>query len=306
MSFKEDGFVWMNGKMVPWKDATIHVASHVVHYGSSVFEGIRAYENKKGSAVFRLDAHIERLFNSAKIYRMEIPFTFEEICNACIETIKANGMKSCYIRPVVYRGYAKLGVDPFPNPVDVSILVWDWGKYLGDEALEQGVDVHVSSWRRMAPDTFPSMAKSGGNYMNGQLIKMEAIVNGYVEGIALDAYGYISEGSGENIFLVKKGILYTPPISSCILPGITRESVIQIAKEKGIEVREEDILREALYIADEIFFVGTAAEITPIRSVDKIVIGKGRRGEITKLLQDEFFGIIKGEKEDKWNWLKYF
>lgn len=306
MSFKEDGFVWMNGKIVPWKDATVHVASHVVHYGSSVFEGIRAYENKKGSAVFQLDAHIERLFNSAKIYRMEIPFTFEEICNACIETIKANGMKSCYIRPVVYRGYAKLGVDPFPNPVDVSILVWDWGKYLGDEALEQGVDVHVSSWRRMAPDTFPSMAKSGGNYMNGQLIKMEAIVNGYIEGIALDAYGYISEGSGENIFLVKKGIIYTPPISSCILPGITRESVIQIAKDKGIEVREEDILREALYIADELFFVGTAAEITPIRSVDKIIIGKGRRGEITKLLQDEFFGIIKGEKEDKWNWLTYF
>lgn len=306
MSFKEDGFVWMNGKIVPWKDATVHVASHVVHYGSSVFEGIRAYENKKGSAVFQLDAHIERLFNSAKIYRMEIPFTFEEICNACIETIKANGMKSCYIRPVVYRGYAKLGVDPFPNPVDVSILVWDWGKYLGDEALEQGVDVHVSSWRRMAPDTFPSMAKSGGNYMNGQLIKMEAIVNGYIEGIALDTYGYISEGSGENIFLVKKGIIYTPPISSCILPGITRESVIQIAKDKGIEVREEDILREALYIADELFFVGTAAEITPIRSVDKIIIGKGRRGEITKLLQDEFFGIIKGEKEDKWNWLTYF
>lgn len=306
MSFKEDGFVWMNGKIVPWKDATVHVASHVVHYGSSVFEGIRAYENKKGSAVFQLDAHIERLFNSAKIYRMEIPFTFEEICNACIETIKANGMKSCYIRPVVYRGYAKLGVDPFPNPVDVSILVWDWGKYLGDEALEQGVDVHVSSWRRMAPDTFPSMAKSGGNYMNGQLIKMEAIVNGYIEGIALDAYGYISEGSGENIFLVKKGIIYTPPISSCILPGITRESVIQIAKDKGIEVREEDILREALYIADELFFVGTAAEITPIRSVDKIIIGKGRRGEITKLLQDEFFGIIKGEKEDKWTWLTYF
>lgn len=306
MSFKEDGFVWMNGKMVPWKDATIHVASHVVHYGSSVFEGIRAYENKKGSAVFRLDAHIERLFNSAKIYRMEIPFSFDEICKACIETIKANGMKSCYIRPVVYRGYAKLGVDPLPNPVDVAILVWDWGKYLGDEALEQGVDVHISSWRRMAPDTFPSMAKSGGNYMNGQLIKMEAVLNGYVEGIALDAYGYISEGSGENLFLVKKGILYTPPISSCILPGITRESVIQIAKDKGIEVREENILREALYLADELFFVGTAAEITPIRSVDKIPIGKGKRGEITKLLQEEFFGIIKGEKEDKWNWLTYF
>lgn len=306
MSFKEDGFVWMNGKMVPWKDATIHVASHVVHYGSSVFEGIRAYENKKGSAVFRLDAHIERLFNSAKIYRMEIPFSFDEICKACIETIKANGMKSCYIRPVVYRGYAKLGVDPLPNPVDVAILVWDWGKYLGDEALEQGVDVHISSWRRMAPDTFPSMAKSGGNYMNGQLIKMEAVLNGYVEGIALDAYGYISEGSGENLFLVKKGILYTPPISSCILPGITRESVIQIAKDKGIEVREENILREALYLADELFFVGTAAEITPIRSVDKIPIGKGKRGEITKFLQEEFFGIIKGEKEDKWNWLTYF
>lgn len=306
MSFKEDGFVWMNGKMVPWEDATIHVASHVVHYGSSVFEGIRAYENKKGSAVFRLDAHIERLFNSAKIYRMEIPFSFDEICKACIETIKANGMKSCYIRPVVYRGYAKLGVDPLPNPVDVAILVWDWGKYLGDEALEQGVDVHISSWRRMAPDTFPSMAKSGGNYMNGQLIKMEAVLNGYVEGIALDAYGYISEGSGENLFLVKKGILYTPPISSCILPGITRESVIQIARDKGIEVREENILREALYLADELFFVGTAAEITPIRSVDKIPIGKGKRGEITKLLQEEFFGIIKGEKEDKWNWLTYF
>ncbi|MEW6457215.1 MAG: branched-chain amino acid transaminase [Acidobacteriota bacterium] len=305
MGFKEDGFVWMNGKLVKWKDANIHVASHVIHYGSSVFEGIRAYDNKKGIAIFRLDAHIDRLYNSSKIYRMEIPYKKEEISRAIIETIKANDMRSCYIRPVVYRGYSKLGVDPFPNPVDVAILVWEWGKYLGEEALEEGVDVHVSSWRRMAPNTFPSMAKSGGNYMNSQLIKMEALLHGYSEGIALDSYGFVSEGSGENIFLVKDKKLYTSPISCSILPGITRDSIIKIAKDLKIEVTEELILREALYLADEIFFVGTAAEITPVRTVDKIPIGNGKRGEATKLLQDEFFSYINAQKEDKWNWLTY-
>jgi len=303
--FNENGKVWMNGQLVPWKDAKIHIASHVIHYGSSLFEGFRAYETPKGTAIFRLEAHTKRLFNSCKMYRMDVPYSMDEFNRAIIATIKANDMESCYIRPIIYRGFRALGVDPFPNPVDCAILVWNWGKYLGDEALEQGVDVKVSSWWRMAPNTFPALAKSGANYMNSQLIKMEALLDGYAEGIALNIRGHISEGSGENIFLIYNGAIYTPPLSSSVLPGITRDSVITLIKEKGMRVLEETIPREMLYIADEVFFTGSAAEITPIRSIDKIIIGAGKRGPVVKLLQDEFFAYINGERKDTFHWLTY-
>ncbi len=300
---EKDGVVWMNGQFIPWKDANIHIASHVIHYGSSLFEGFRAYDTPKGAVIFRLDAHIKRLYNSCKMYRMEIPYTQKEFEKAVIETINENKLKACYIRPVVYRGYGSLGVDPFPNPIDCAILVWEWGQYLGEDALEKGVDVKISTWQRMAPNTFPALAKSGANYMNSQLIKMEAILEGYVEGIALNVRGHISEGSGENIFLVVDGKIHTPPLSASILPGITRDTVIRLSKDEGIPFVEETIPREMLYIADEVFFTGSAAEITPIRSIDKIPIGNGKRGPVTKKLQDEFFGYIDGEKGDKYNWL---
>jgi branched-chain amino acid aminotransferase len=304
-SFKEDGFIWMNGQFVPWKEAKIHVASHVIHYGSSLFEGFRAYENSKGTAVFRLEAHTRRLYNSCKIYRMDIPYTQDEFNRAVIETIKFNKLKGCYVRPIIYRGYNALGVDPLPNPVDCAILVWEWGKYLGDAALEQGVDVAVSSWWRMAPNTFPALAKSGANYMNSQLIKMEALLEGYSEGIALNTRGHVSEGSGENIFLVTNGRIITPPLSSSVLPGITRDSVIRLAGEMGMPVAEDTVPREMLYVADEVFFTGSAAEITPIRSIDKITIGAGQRGPVVKKLQEEFFAIVRAEKPDRFGWLTY-
>ncbi|MFQ6069698.1 MAG: branched-chain amino acid transaminase [Candidatus Aminicenantales bacterium] len=303
--FNENGQVWMNGKLVLWKEAKIHVASHVVHYGSSLFEGFRAYSTPKGTVIFRLEAHIRRLFNSCKMYRMDIPYTQEEFNQAVIETIKANKLKACYVRPIVYRGYGSLGVDPFPNPVKCAILVWEWGQYLGEKALEEGVDVKVSTWSRMAPNTFPALAKSGANYMNSQLIKMEALLEGYVEGIALNVRGHVSEGSGENIFLVINGKLHTPPLSASILPGITRDTVITLAAELGIEVVEETIPREMLYIADEVFFTGSAAEITPIRSIDRIKIGEGKRGPITEKLQNEFFAYLDGRRDDRYKWLTY-
>jgi len=301
--FNEQGKVWMNGKLVPWKEANIHVASHVIHYGSCLFEGFRAYNTPKGTVIFRLKSHTKRLYNSCKMYRMDISYTQEEFNQAIIETIEANNLKACYIRPVVYRGYGTLGVDPFPNPIDCAILVWEWGQYLGEEALENGVDVRVSSWQRMAPNTFPALAKSGANYMNSQLIKMEALKDGYIEGIALNVRGHISEGSGENIFIVMDGKIHTPPLSSSILPGITRDTVFSLAGDLGIPVVEETIPREMLYIADEVFFTGSAAEITPIRSVDRIPIGEGKRGPVTKKIQDDYFAHINGEREDKYNWL---
>jgi len=303
--FNENGKVWMNGKLIPWKEANIHVASHVIHYGSCLFEGFRAYDTPKGTVIFRLDAHTQRLYNSCKMYRMDIPYTQQKFNQAVIETIKANGLKSCYIRPIVYRGYATLGVDPFLCPVDCAVLVWEWGQYLGEDALEKGVDVRISSWQRMAPNTFPALAKSGANYMNSQLIKMEALLDGYVEGIALNVRGHISEGSGENIFIVYDGLLHTPPLSASILPGITRETVIRLAQSLDIPFVEDTIPREMLYIADEVFFTGSAAEITPIRSVDKITVGNGKRGPVTKALQDEFFAYIDGKREDEYHWLTY-
>jgi branched-chain amino acid aminotransferase len=305
MPFKKVEKIWMNGKLVNWDDAKIHVLSHVVHYGSSLFEGERCYKTKKGPAIFRLEAHTDRLFNSCKIYRMKIPYTKEQINQAIIDLIKINRLDECYIRPVVYRGYEQLGVDPTGCPIDVCIAVWRWGKYLGPEALEKGVPVCVSSWNRMAPNTMPAMAKSGANYMNAQLIKLEAKEPGSVEGIALDVNGYVSEGSGENVFIVRDGALITPPYGCSILPGIVRNTVITLAHEMGLKVIEESIPREALYIADEVFFTGSAAEITPISSIDKVPIGSGTRGPITKKLQDIFFEIVSGEAEDKYGWLTY-
>jgi len=297
--------IWMNGKLVNWDDAKIHVLSHVVHYGSSLFEGARCYKTKRGTAIFRLKAHTDRLFNSCKIYRMEIPFSKEEINRAVIDLIKVNKLDACYVRPVVYRGYEQLGVDPTGCPVEVCIAVWSWGAYLGPGALENGVPVCVSSWNRMAPNTMPVMAKSGANYMNAQLIKLEAKEHGYVEGIALDVFGFVSEGSGENVFIVRDNTLITPPFGSSILPGITRNTVILLALDMGMKVIEQTIPREALYIADEVFFTGSAAEITPINSIDKVKVGDGKRGPITKKLQEKFFSIVSGEEEDKHNWLTY-
>ncbi len=302
---KEAKYIWMSGKLVPWQDAKIHVLSHVVHYASAVFEGVRAYKTKKGTAIFRWHDHLRRLYDSAKIYRMEIPFTPEELTQATINLIKENGLDACYIRPIVYRGYYDLGVNPFKCPVEVAIAVWEWGAYLGEEALTQGVDVMVSSWNRMAHNTFPPMAKATGNYANAQLIKMEAVLYGFAEGIALNPDNTVSEGSGENLFLVRNGKIYTPALESGILPGITRDTVITLARELGYEVIETLIPREMLYIADELFFTGTAAEITPIRSVDKIPIGTGSRGPITKALQEKLFAIVQGEEEDTHGWLLY-
>ncbi|HSY66437.1 MAG TPA: branched-chain amino acid transaminase [Terriglobales bacterium] len=302
MAIQKTEKIWHNGKLIPWDDAQIHVMSHVVNYGSSVFEGVRCYAPTGGPAIFRAQEHTQRLLDSAKIYRIDVDYTREELISAMVGLVKANGIWPCYMRPIVLRGYGEAGVNPFNSPTEVYICNYPWGKYLGTDA-EQGVDVCVSSWTRIAPNTLPAMAKSAANYMNSQLIKMEAIINGYVEGIALDANGYVSEGSGENVFVVRNGVLQTAPLGNSVLPGITRDSVLQIARELGIPVSEQGIPRELLYIADEAFFTGTAAEITPIRSVDKISVGKGVTGAITKAIQKEFYGIVRGEKADRFGWL---
>jgi branched-chain amino acid aminotransferase len=295
----------MNGTLVDWADAKIHVASRVIHYGSGVFEGARCYTTPRGSACFRLDAHMRRLYDSAKIYRMEPQVPLAELTSAVLETIRANEFKACYIRPIIYRGYHALGVNPFPCPVDTAVILWEWGAYLGQDALKNGVDVRISSWARSAPNTFPTLAKTSANYANSALIKMEAVTEGYSEGIALDTFGYLSEGSGQNLFVVRDNVLYTPPLTASILPGITRNSVITIAKDLGLKVREEMLPREILYICDEAFFAGTAVEITPIRSVDKITIGNGRRGPITEAIQTAYFDVINGESPDRHGWLTY-
>lgn len=305
MSIQKMDYIWFNGELVEWDKATIHVMSHVVHYGTSFFEGIRCYETPQGPAIFRLTPHMQRLIDSAKIYRTTIPYTLDQLVAAVKETVRANRLRSGYIRPVVFRGYGEIGVNPQNNPVEVAIATIEWGKYLGAEAMEQGVDVCVSSWNRFAPNTMPALAKAGGNYMNSQLIKMEALANGYAEGIALDADGHVSEGSGENLFLVRNGVVYTPPLTSSILSGITRDTVMTLLREMGVEVREQVLPREMLYIADELFFTGTAAEVTPIRSVDRIPVGAGRRGPITAAVQEAFFGIVQGERPDRYGWLEY-
>lgn len=303
MPFEEVKKVWINGGLVDFADAKIHVFTHAIHYGSGLFEGIRCYNTQRGPAIFRLKEHTRRLFDSCKIYRMEIPYTPEEVNAACVEIIRANEFEDCYIRPVVYRGYHSLGVFPDACPVDVVIAAWRWGKYLGAEAIEQGVDVRVSSWNRMAPNTFPALAKATGNYMNSILIRQEAAIDGYAEGIALDVNGHVSEGSGENIFVIRDGKIFTPHFGASILGGITRSSIITIARDFGYEIVETLLPREFLYIADEVFFTGTAAEVTPIRSIDKITIGNGRRGPITERIQKEFFAYINGEIPDRYGWL---
>ncbi|WP_405272993.1 branched-chain amino acid transaminase [Methanobrevibacter sp.] len=297
--------IWIDGNMVDWKDANIHVLSHVVHYGTSVFEGIRAYKNENGVAVFRLKEHVQRLFDSAKIYKIDIPYTQEEIEEAILETVRVNDLDGCYIRPIVFRGYGELGVNPLNCPVNVVIAAWEWGSYLGEEGMANGVDIGVSSWRKPAPDTFPALAKCGANYMNSQLAKLEAIDNGYDEAIMLDYEGHVSEGSGENIFLVEGEKLFTPAMSSSNLKGITRDSIMTIARDLGYEVVEEVISRERLYSANEVFFTGTAAEVTPIRSIDHRQIGAGKRGPIAEKIQTAFFDIVEAKTEDKYNWLSY-
>ncbi len=302
MAIKPTANIWHNGKLIPWDEAQVHVMAHVVNYGSSVFEGLRCYTPRGVPAVFRLKEHTQRLLDSAKIYRMDVEYSRDELMSATLELVKSNRVWPCYIRPIVLRGYGEVGVNPLNSPIDVYICNYEWGKYLGSDA-EQGVDVCVSSWTRIAPNTLPAIAKSGANYMNSQLIKMEAIMNGYVEGIALDVNGYVSEGSGENLFVVRQGALQTAPLGNSVLPGITRDSIVRLARELDIPLIEQMIPRELLYIADEVFFTGTAAEITPIRSVDKVSVGQGSTGPITRRLQKEFYGIINGETEDRFGWL---
>src|SRR4051812_19349545 len=304
MAFPGTGKIWMNGSLVDWKDANIHIGSHIVHYGSGVFEGARCYDTLAGSACFRLDAHVRRLLDSARIYRMDVKYSAEQLTDAIHETITANALKACYIRPIIYRGYDSLGVNPLSCPSEMAIMLWEWGAYFTTEAIEEGLDVKISTWARNAPNTTPAMAKSVANYANAELIKMEAIADGYAEGIALDIVGNLSEGSGQNIFIVRDGVIYTPPIGNSVLWGITRDSVITIAHDLGFEVREQTLPRETLYIADEVFFVGTAVEVTPIRSVDRIKIGAGRRGPITEAIQQRFFDIVKGTAPDPYGWLQ--
>jgi branched-chain amino acid aminotransferase len=301
MPLEKTDQIWHNGKLIKWEDATIHVMSHVVHYGSSVFEGIRCYAPKSVPAIFRADEHMQRLLDSAKIYRMDVPYSREELVSAMIEVVKSNAVWPCYVRPIIFRGYGDAGVSPNKCPVETYIVNYPWGKYLTKD--DGGVDVCVSSWTRIAPNTLPALAKSGANYMNSQLIRMEATANGYAEGIALDTHGYVSEGSGENVFVVRRGVLQTAPLGNSVLPGITRDSILKLARDLGIPVIEAGIPREMLYISDEVFFTGTAAEITPIRSIDRIQVGDGLVGPVTRSLQKEFFGIVRGEKPDRFHWL---
>ena len=297
--------IWFKGQMIPWEQANVHVMTHALHYGSSIFEGIRSYPTPNGTAIFRLGPHIRRLWDSCKIYGMEIPYTPEQISQACRDVIKVNGFTNSYLRPLVWRGEGPLGLDGKNNPIETMVAAVEWGAYLGADGLKNGVDVMVSSWNRLAANTIPTMAKAGGNYLSSYLIKNEALRNGYNEGIALDTKGNVAEGSGMNLFVVRDGVMYTPPVTNNILPGITRDAIMTIAKDLKIEVREQEMQREVLYIADELFFAGTAAEVTPIRSVDKMLVGNGQRGEITAAVQERFFGLFDGKVDDKHGWLDY-
>ncbi len=303
MAMQKAEKIWLDGELVPWDQATVHVAAHALHYGSSVFEGIRAYPFPDGPAIFCLEEHLDRLWASCRIYRMEIPYSRAVIRQAILDTIKANGYNECYIRPIVWRGWGTFNVDGRSCPTQVSIITVYMGKYLGPDALQKGVDVGVSTWQRMAPNTYPAAAKIGGQYVNSQFIVMEAVDRGFTEGIALDANGFVSEGSGENIFMVRRGRLLTPPLASSILDGITRRCVLTLASELGLEVQEERIPRELLYVADEVFFTGTAAEITPIRTIDGIMVGDGQRGPTTARLMTAFFDIVEGRVPDRHGWL---
>ena len=303
MAFTGNDQVWMNGSLVAWKDATVHVATHALHYGTGIFEGIRAYKTRNGSAVYRLPEHMRRLYDSCRVYRMEPQWSFDELSAAVVETVRVNGYESCYIRPLVYRGIETLGLDPRPCPVDVSIIVWEWAAMYGADGLSKGIDVAVSSWTRLAPNTLPAMAKATGNYANSGLIKMQAMIDGYGDAIALDENGLVSEGSGQNLFLVRDKVIYTPSVTSSILQGITRDSVMVMARDLGYEIREAAMPREFLYMTDEAFFCGTAVEITPIKSIDRIPVGDGERGPVTAALQKQFFGIINGDVPDTHRWL---
>ena len=306
MALKQTKNIWFNDKLVPWEDATIHVLTYALHYGAAVFEGIRAYKTGDGCKIFRLDEHIKRLLNSAKIYRMNIPYSHQELKNACRIIVSSNDLnEGAYIRPIAFRGYDDLGLHAHnDDAIDVVVAAWEWGTYLGNDALKNGVDACVSSWNKINPNTIPFMAKASGNYLSATLVAMEAKQNGYDEGILLDSTGMVSEGAGENIFMVKDGNLYTPPLSSSILDGITRDAVIKIAESLKLNVTETKIPREQLYIADELFFTGTAVEITPIKSVDKITIGSGTKGPVTTEIQKAFFGLFDGSTEDSWGWLE--
>jgi branched-chain amino acid aminotransferase len=303
MSIEPTTFIWFNGELVRWGEARVHVFAHALHYGSSVFEGIRAYDTPRGPAVLGLGPHVRRLFDSCKIYRMPIPYQPEEISRAILETIRANGLGSCYIRPLVFRGVGVLSLDPRPCPVEVAIGTIPMGTYLGEEVLTEGVDVGVSTWQRLAPNTFPALAKIGGQYVNSQLVTMEAHDRGFAESVMLNTAGYVSEGGGENLFLVRDGVIHTPPLAASILGGITRAFAIHLARDLGYEVREQMVAREMLYVADEVFFTGTAVEITPVRSVDGVPVGEGQRGPVTAHLQEHFFGIARGEMEDRFGWM---
>ncbi|HUO59506.1 MAG TPA: branched-chain amino acid transaminase [Candidatus Acidoferrales bacterium] len=303
MAIKKTDKIWHNGKLIAWDDAKLHVMSHVVNYGTSVFEGIRCYQLPSGPAIFRAEDHMQRLLDSAKIYRMDCEFTRDQLVQGMAELIAHNGVGACYIRPLILRGYGEAGVNPAGCPVEVYIVNYPWGKYLSGSTDDEGVNVCISSWTRLAPNTLPTLAKAGANYMNSQLIKMEALANGYVEGIALDVNGYVCEGSGENLFLIRNGKMITPPLGNSVLQGITRDSVVTLARELGVEVEEHVIPREMLYIADELFFTGTAAEVTPIGSVDKIKVGDGKMGPVTKKIYRAFFDIVEGKAADRYNWL---
>jgi branched-chain amino acid aminotransferase len=306
MPFNKSDWIWQNGNMVAWDDAQVHVLTHALHYGSSVFEGIRVYPTPDGLRVFRLEAHTQRLLESAKIHRIKIPYTTKEINRACCEVVLRNQLTNgAYIRPIAFRGYGDIGLAPSADhPVDMVVAAWEWGTYLGQDALENGVDAGISSWQRAAPNTIPALAKAGGNYLSSTLISLEAKANGFAEGIALATDGTVSEGAGENLFIVKNGKVYTPSSAASILTGITRDTIMTLAAEAGITIVEQSIPREMLYIADEIFMTGTAAEVTPVRSVDRIQVGNGSRGEITRDLQERFFGLFNGKTEDKWGWLE--
>lgn len=298
-------YIWFNGQFVEWEKATVHVLTHALHYGSSVFEGIRCYDTPKGPALFRLAPHIRRMFDSCKIHRIAIPYTHEQIAMAIKGTVRVNELRSAYVRPVVFRGYGTLGLDGSKCPVELAIAAMEWGRYLGADSTEQGVDVCVASWQRFAPNTMPALAKAGGNYLNSQLVKAEALQDGYSEGIVLDSNGMVSEGSGENIFVVRDGVVLTPPLSSAVLNGITRDTVMTLLREQGVEVVQQALPRELLYIADEVFFTGTAAEIVPVRSIDGLPIGDSKRGPVTAAVQARFFSIVQGECEDRYGWLDY-
>jgi branched-chain amino acid aminotransferase len=305
MKLNATDWIWRDGEFVRWDDANVHVLSHSMQYGSAVFEGIRCYATPRGPAIFRLDAHLQRMFTSCRIYRMDLAYSLDDLTAACCQLVDRNGLEECYLRPMVIRGYGAASMIPFASPVHVYLPCWPWGAYLGEGALENGVDACVASWQRVAPNTIPAIAKIAGNYLSGQLIKMEALANGFAEAIALGTDGLVSEGSGQNTFIVSGGVVITPPVNGTLLAGITRDSILAIAEDLGLPVRQQPIPREMLYAADEVFLTGTASEVTPVRSVDRITVGRGRRGPVTEQIQRRFLDVVHGRVADRHSWLTY-